>query len=116
MALVDLVVQTAGRDLLDGILTDCFEHPEARLVAIRAAASSIASGKPSSWRQMPTTMGAFSGVSVKLILTDWTRSRKSTIEGIRARASSGGSSGGGSSRGGTINSRSPVTCSGARLV
>jgi hypothetical protein len=75
---------------------------------MRAAASSIARGRPSSLAQISTTAGAFSSVREKSGLTARARSTKSLMASYSGRCSRGGrDSGSGNERGGTGNSYSP---------
>ncbi len=87
---------------------------------VRAAASSIARGRPSSRRQISVTASAFSGVRTKSGRTALARSTNRAPTSL-ARIASGvgvGPSGqsDGISRGGIGNSNSPLRWSGARLV
>ena len=75
---------------------------------VRVAASSMASGSPSSRAQISATAWAFSSVSSKLGRTAWARSTNSRTASDRPRASgSGGPAGSGRASGGTTSSCSP---------
>ncbi len=92
----------------------------------RAAANSIASGIPSSRRQISTTAGALSGVrenELNTALARSTNSRTASVEPTSANHSVVGSPGrsmadadGGNARDGTCNSVSPRTPRASRLV
>src|SRR5437763_6376740 len=84
---------------------------------VRAAASSSASGSPSSRRQISTTVRALSSLNWNCGLTACARCTNSATEATCASASCGGKcSLSGSASGGTANSYSPSTRSTARLV
>ena len=83
----------------------------------RAAASSMASGRPSNRAQISVTADAFSRVSSKSGLAATARCRNSSTAGYWDRTSTESvDRGTGSASGGTGNSCSPYTCSAARLV
>ena len=83
----------------------------------RAAASSIARGKPSNRAQISVTADAFSRFSSKSGLTATARCTNSATAGYCDRTSTGGrASESGMPSGNTGNSCSPYTCSAARLV
>jgi hypothetical protein len=82
-----------------------------------AAASSIASGSPSNFRQILATVGPFTAVSSKAGAAARARWQKSSTAGDCARAfADAGDATSGSDSGGTGNWCSPPRCSGARLV
>ena len=83
----------------------------------RAAASSIASGRPSSLTQISAIAGALALVAEKSAFTARARSTKSATDSYcESEAISGRCAGSGSDREGTGNSCSPETWSGIRLV
>ena len=84
---------------------------------IHGAASSSASGRASSRRQIAVTMGPFADVRRKSGCTSRTRSTNSRTAGARARSAGDVASTSASNASGpTAYSRSPRTRSGARLV
>ena len=86
-------------------------------ILIRAAASSIASGNPSSRAQISATAPALSLPSLKSGLTATARCRNSATAGYCDRLSGEDfPPGSGSASGGKGNSCSPYTCSADRLV
>ena len=77
-------------------------------ILTRAAASSIASGRPSTLEQIAATVGAFSAVMVKSGLTAAARWENNATAGLLSRASSECiCRESGSGRGSTGNSCSP---------
>ena len=83
----------------------------------RAAASSMASGKPSSRRQISATAPTFWPVSLNLGATAWARSVNSRTEAYcPAVPASRAAPAGGTGSGGTGNSCSPLSLSMVRLV
>ena len=92
-------------------------RPSTPSTSTRGAANSIASGKPSSLRQISTTSGAFASVSAKSSTIAVTRSTNSCTAG-KAAASAAVSldDGCGLLRGPRRYSRSPATPSGSLLV
>src|SRR3981081_4263536 len=85
----------------------------------RAAASSIARGRPSNRAQISVTAGAFLRVGLKNCLTTTGRVHDNPTAGFFDVTSAGGKMNAreaGSASGGTGNSCSPYTCSAARLV
>ncbi len=85
--------------------------------ATRDAANSIASGKPSSFRQISTTSGAFASVSAKSSAIAVTRSTNSCTAGkAAASAAVSPDDGCGLARGPRWYWRSPGTASRSRLV
>ena len=83
----------------------------------RAAASSIAKGRPSSLRQISTTSKAVSRSRSRFRLTAFARSQKSAVAGQRTMSSGVGSvTPDGNSKGGTANSCSPRSRRALRLV
>ncbi len=84
---------------------------------VRAAASSIARGTPSSTRQIPTTAARFASVSSNVGLAADARSANSSTAGaVRARASESGDARSWVASGPTSYTRSPRTRSTTRLV
>ena len=83
---------------------------------MRAAASSIASGKPSSLRQTAARVSALLSSSRKTGRTARARSTKRQIASFCSSSSREGPDTGGSGRGSTGNTCSPRRWSGARLV
>ncbi len=83
---------------------------------LRAAASSIASGSPSSRRHTSATAPAFAAVRVKAGATAWARVAKRRTAAEVAAWSGDAVAGSGSTSGGTGNWCSPATCRTARLV
>ena len=83
----------------------------------RADASSMASGRPSSWRQIRATSGALSSVSSKPGSAVLARSHHSWVAGDAATSAKVGVRPSGSTpRGCTGQTRSPGTPSGSRVV
>ena len=83
---------------------------------IHGAASSSASGRASSRRQIAATVCPFAGVRRKSGCTSRTRSTKSRTAGARAKSAGDIASEASNPRGPTTYCRSPCTRSGARLV
>ncbi len=81
----------------------------------RAAASSMASGRPSSRRTISATAAPFSAVSVNSGRTAIARSTNRRTASDAMRTSTSVAPAGGSDSGGTVNSCSPEIRSGARL-
>src|SRR5216683_1861098 len=92
-------------------------RPSTPSTATRDAANSIASGKPSSFRQISTTGGVFASVSAKSSTIAVTRSTNNCTAGktVASAAVSLGD-GGGQLSGPRWHSRSPATPSGSLLV
>ena len=84
-------------------------------IRTRAAASSMASGRPSSRRTISATAAALSAVSVNPWRTAMARSRNRRTASEPAIASRSVAAAGGTGSGGTANSCSPAIRSGARL-
>ncbi len=84
--------------------------------ATRAAASSMASGKPSRWRQMAATTGPFASVRANPARTARARATNSATAGAPARSAGEVAPAAGSARGGTGSRCSPWSRSGARLA
>ena len=94
----------------------CASNAAGERILLRAAASSMASGNPSTRWQIAATLDAFFSVNANAGRTARARSMNRLTASFRSRISRDPAADGGSGNGSMESACSPRTCNGARLV